>query len=83
MGFLALLKTKLGKYLAGALGFLAVLLGAYLKGRGDQKDKAKADVVDAILEINEDVKDVEKVIRERPADANRERLRDKFASDPE
>ena len=55
-------------------------MGAYLKGRGDQKDKAKAAVVDEILEVTEDVKDVEKVIRERKPDANRERLR-KFARD--
>ena len=81
MGFLALLKTKLGKYLAGAFGFIAVLFGVYLKGRGDQKDKAKAAVVDEILEVTEDVKDVEKVIREREPDANRERLR-KYASHP-
>jgi len=81
MPFLIFLKTKLGKYLAGAFGFLAVLLGAYLKGRGDQKDKAKAKVVDKILEVTEDVKDVEKAIREREPDANRERLR-KFARPP-
>jgi len=82
MSFLIFLKSKLGKLVAGVAGFLAVLLGAYFKGRGDQKDKAKAKVVKKTLKVVDDVRKVEDDIREREPDANRDRLR-KFARDPE
>lgn len=78
----ALLKTKLGKILGLAFGGLAVLLGVYLKGRGDQKDKAKAKVVKKTLKVIDDVRKVEEDIRKREPDANRDRLR-KFTRDPE
>ena len=77
----ALLKTKLWKYLAGAFGFLAVLLGAYLKGRGDKAKALQAKTAEEVIEITKKVrKNAEK--SRNPSDGSAvERLRKNYSRD--